>query len=171
MIYVARALAFGAGMAATLWPGSAPAGSDRGIAAFRSADYPTALEELAPAATAGEPDAAFTLGQMYAAGLGVPKDPVRAVELFRAAALRGHADAQHSLGTALFLGEGAGQDMAEGLKWVVIAGAAGLQKARDYLEELRPVVTSELIAEARRRARDWRTPPSQSGEAGAPAGR
>jgi TPR repeat protein len=166
MIYVAPALALAAGAVAALWLASARADTDSGRAAFRAADYPTALRELTPGAAAGEAEAAFTVGQMYAAGLGVPRDPLRAVELFRTAAAKGHAESQYSLGAALFHGEGAPQDMAEGLKWLVVAALAGQAKAREFLDRVRPRVTSALMAEAQRRAHDWRGARPQASETG-----
>jgi TPR repeat protein len=163
----ARFIIAAAGLAAA-WSASARADGAAGIAAFQSADYPAALRELEPAAKAGEPDAAFVLGRMYAAGLGVAKDPVRAVELFRVAAERGHAEAQHNLGAALFLGEGVEQDMTEGLKWIVVAGNNGHQTSQSYLTRVTPYVTKSLMLEARKRAREWQasSPDKQTGSTG-----
>lgn len=147
--------------------GSAHADSADGLAAFKATDYTTALRELTPAAKEGEPEAAFTLGRMYAAGLGVAKDPVRAVELYRIAAAKGHAESQHSLGAALFLGEGVEQDMTEGLKWLVISNNSGFAPAQEYLKKVAPYVTNALMIEARKRARMWQAggADDQTGEA------
>lgn len=150
-----RCLSAAAALAAVAWAGLALADAGDGMAAFKSTDYATALRELVPAAKAGEPEASYTLGRMYAAGLGVAKDPVRAVELFRAAAEKGHPESQHNLGAALFLGEGVEQDMTEGLKWIVVAANNGVATAQEYLKKVAPYVTNALMLEARKRARVW----------------
>jgi len=166
-----RCLSVAATLAAVALSGSAIADSGDGLAAFKAADYATALRELAPAAKGGEPEAAYTLGRMYAAGLGVAKDPVRAVELFRVAAEKGHAESQNQLGAALFLGDGVDQDMTEGLKWLVVASNNGIAAAQEYLKKVAPYVTNALMLEARKRARVWQAGSAdrQTGEAGAPA--
>jgi TPR repeat protein len=153
MTRLRQSLAVAAFLAALGGPAHADSGD--GLAAFKATDYATALRELTPAAKAGDPEAAFTLGRMYAAGLGVAKDPVRAVELYCVAADKGHAESQHSLGAALFLGEGIEQDMTEGLKWLVIANNNGFAPAQEYLKKVAPYVTNALMIEARKRARMW----------------
>src|ERR1700759_2708164 len=58
----------------------------------------------------GHANAAFNLGQMYAAGQGVPKSPVEAVKYYRMAANQGFADAQYKLGVAYEEGSGVAKD-------------------------------------------------------------
>jgi hypothetical protein len=167
MTRLARLVVLAALTTGIAWPRPAVAASAAGVAAFQAADYATALRELAPAAKDGDPDAALTLGRMYAGGLGVAKDPARAVELFRIAAEKGNAEAQHDLGAALFLGEGVEQDMTEGLKWIVVASNNGHHASQAYISRVAPFVTRSLMLEARKRAREWRAGghDKQTGEA------
>lgn len=61
------------------------------------------------------------LAYLLSEGLGVPKDEVRAVELWTDAAQRGHAEAQFHLGSAMFNGYGVAKDQVRGLAWVLNA--------------------------------------------------
>ena len=61
-------------------------------------EYTTAFEEFAPLAQAGDADAQYKLGVMYAEGHGVSADGTQAVYWFRKAAEQGNADAQLYLG-------------------------------------------------------------------------
>lgn len=85
-------------------------------------DYANAalLWERVVAAT-GDVSATNNLGYLLSEGKGVPRDEVRAVELWSDAARRGHAEAQFHLGSALFNGYGVAKDQARGLAWVMSA--------------------------------------------------
>jgi len=52
----------------------ARAGFEEGLAAYERGDYATALKEWQPLAVAGNADAQYYLGVMYAFGQGVPQD-------------------------------------------------------------------------------------------------
>ena len=56
------------------------------------------IDALRARAEAGDADAQFTLGGMYADGTGVPQDDAEAVRWYRLAAAQGLAFAQYSLG-------------------------------------------------------------------------
>jgi len=58
------------------------------------------------------------------------------VRLFRQAAERGHGDAQYWLGQAYCLGKGTGQDISEGLKWLMKAADQGNENAVEALNTL-----------------------------------
>ena len=47
---------------------------DRGVVAYESGNYATALREWTPLAEQGLVEAQYNLGQMYYKGKGVPKD-------------------------------------------------------------------------------------------------
>ena len=51
---------------------------DKGLAAYESGDFATALEEWRPLAEQGDASAQFNLGLMYINGHGVPQDYVEA---------------------------------------------------------------------------------------------
>lgn len=74
----------------------------------------------------------YSMGIMYLRGLGVPSDPVKAAELFGAAADQDLAVAQVRLG-ALFLDQG---DVAIAIKYFELAARHGHLEAYYYLAEL-----------------------------------
>jgi len=57
------------------------------------------LVKLQRAALAGDSDAQYHLAYLYENGLGVPKDEVKALELYQQAANQGHPTAQNNLDT------------------------------------------------------------------------
>ena len=57
------------------------------------------LAKLQRAALAGDSDAQYHLAYLYENGLGVPKDEVKALELYQQAANQGHPTAQNNLDT------------------------------------------------------------------------
>jgi hypothetical protein len=78
----------------------------KGVAAYNSGDYATALRELRPLAEQGDAGAQYILGFMYDAGKGVAQDLAEAVRLYRLAADQGLDDAQSNLGVMYYNGEG-----------------------------------------------------------------
>ena len=71
---------------------------DKGINAYDSGDYKTALAEWTPLAEQGGSDAQYNLGVMYDFGDGVPENDKTAVKWYTLAAKQGHARAQTNLG-------------------------------------------------------------------------
>ena len=69
----------------------------KGLAAYKSGDYATALREWTPLAEQGQAPAQNNLGLMYTKGQGVPQDYKAAVRWYRLAADQGDAFAQHNL--------------------------------------------------------------------------
>ncbi|TAN71673.1 MAG: hypothetical protein EPN17_00630 [Methylobacter sp.] len=55
------------------------------------------VAKLQKEAQAGDPDAQYNLAYLYENGLGVPKNEVKALELYQQAADQGHSEAQNSL--------------------------------------------------------------------------
>ncbi len=151
-------------LAAPAW-----AGLDEGVAAYALGDYATALREFRPLAEQGYAIAQNNLGVMYGKGQGVPQDYAAAVRWYRKAAEQGHAHAQFNLGGMYRNGHGVPQNYAHAHMWFNLAAAGsppGLRRdmaatARDIVAEL---MTPAQIAEAQRRAREWR-PRGQSGTA------
>ena len=75
----------------------ASADFQKGVAAFMSGDYATALREFQPLAKQGDADAQFNLGTMYEYGRGVPKNYKTAVKWYRLAAEQGNVYAHNNL--------------------------------------------------------------------------
>ena len=89
---VMRLKAFAVAVAVLAGPSSVAAQSSvaDGVAALARGDYQRAAEILRPNAerdSGGDPAAQFFLGSMYDAGLGVPRDPLRACALYHRASI------------------------------------------------------------------------------------
>ena len=72
-----------------------------GEEAYSSGDYTRALEILTPLAEAGDADAQYVLGLMYASGYGVRQSFYEAGRMYRKAGEQGHVGAQVNLGSLL----------------------------------------------------------------------
>ncbi len=111
----------------------------KGLDAYDSGDYATALRGWRPLAEQGHAKAQFNLGVMYDKGTGVAQDDAEAVRLYRLAAEQGYARAQFNLGTMYDNGEGVAQDDAEAHMWFNLAAAQGDEdavKGRDIVAGL-----------------------------------
>ncbi|WP_176085948.1 CHAT domain-containing protein [Martelella sp. HB161492] len=106
---------------------------DKGYAAAIQGDFATALQELAPLAEAGEPDAQFVLGALNYNGSGVPKDMTRAESWFLKAAEQGHAPAQFALGVLYRDASSGRQDLARAAYWYRMAAEQGHMQAQSTL--------------------------------------
>ena len=127
---------------------------DRGVVAYESGDYATALREWTPLAEQGLVEAQYNLGQMYAKGEGVPQDYKEAVKWYRRAAEQGYASAQFNLGWMYRNGEGVVQDYVLAHMWWNIARKNGVADAGEFLNFLEKKMTSSQIAEAQKLARE-----------------
>jgi hypothetical protein len=87
------------------------------VVAYEQGDYKIAFRELKPFAEEGSALAQFTLGTIYAKGLGRPQDDGQAVKWFRKAAEQGNMEAQSSLGIMYVKGRGVPQDDGQAAKW------------------------------------------------------
>ena len=127
--------------------------ADNGAPGGESAE----LRMLREAAERGDADAQYMLGYMYAHGDGVPEDDAEAVRWFRLAAEQGNTEAHTALGLSYAQGEGVPEDPVTGYAWLTIAaeqGEASAKVGRGLLDE---VLTEAQIADARIRAREYRT--------------
>ena len=82
----------------------------KGVTAYKSGDYATALREWTPVAEQGDAFAQYNLGVMYDKGLGVPQDYKTAVKWYSLAAEQGLAAAQYNLGFMYYNGKGVPQN-------------------------------------------------------------
>ena len=112
-----------------------PAWADlnQGISAFRAGDYETALRELTPPATSGDPQAQYYLGMGYNLRTDIGADLVQAVSWFRRAAEQGHGYGQFALALMYFDGRGVKHSPAEARQWFRRAYNNGVLDARPYL--------------------------------------
>jgi len=80
-------------LASFAWSGD----SQKGLNAYNSTDYDTALAIWQPLAESGDSDAQFGLGMMYGNGFGVDMDDALAIKWYGLAAEKGHSGAQCNL--------------------------------------------------------------------------
>ena len=125
---LALAAALVVGLAAPAW-----AGFDDAVAAYNRGDYATVLRELRPLAEQGDPAAQYSLGHLYANGLGVPQDFAEAVRWIRMAAEQGNAQAQVKFALMYTEGLGVTQDYTEAAKWTRLAAEQGIAPAQSQL--------------------------------------
>ena len=131
--------------------------------AFQRADYAKALKLARPLAEAGDPRAEAIVGSAYYRGRGVPQDYAEAARWYRLAAEQGDAQAQYNLGLAYARGEGVTQDVVDAHMWFNLAAArfpANDTRNRTAAVKNRDTVagemSSEQLAEAQKRAREWK---------------
>jgi hypothetical protein len=83
------------------------------------------IPAIEQAAEAGDAEAQFKLGALYANGKGVKQDSRVAARWLRKAAKQGWTAAQTLLGWCYAGGNGVGKDMAEAMQWYSAAAEAG----------------------------------------------
>ncbi len=127
-----------------------------GLNAYQRGDYATALRIMRELADQGDADAQFSVGIMYALGLGVKQDYAAAVRWYRKAAEQGHSSAQNNLGIKYHKGQGVTQDYVQAHMWYNLAAAQGRKFARGDRDNLAELMTPSQIAEAQKLAREWK---------------
>ena len=106
---------------------------DKGLAAYQSGDYATALREWTPLDEQGDAGAQFNIGAMNRYGEGVLQDYRTAIKWLTLAAEQGIADAQTMLGSMYDSGQGAAQDDKTAVKWWTRAAEQGSARAQTLL--------------------------------------
>lgn len=119
-------------------------------------DYGQALFWFTKAAERGDAEAQTNLGYLYDKAFGVGQDYKKAVAWYRKAAAQGHASAQFDLGMMYYEGLGVAQDYIEAHKWLNIAAGNGHPDAAASREHTEKRMTDAQIAEAQKRASEWR---------------
>ena len=127
-----------------------------GMDAYGRGDYATALREWRPLGEQGDPIAQFRLGSLYENGDGVPRDFAKARQWYEKAAAQGEAKAQFYLGIQSAYGEGGPRDLVQAHMWYSLAAGNGNAHAPGYRDDLARQMTPAQIAEAHKRAREWR---------------
>lgn len=100
-------------------------------------DYTAVLRYLKIGSDAGYPNSEYTLGKLYAEGVGVEKDERRAAELFLSASIKGFAKAQYNLGKIYRDGTGMKADEGLSLFWFAEAAERGHPRAQDRMAHRR----------------------------------
>ena len=126
---------------------------DKGLKAYQSGDFATALKEWKPLAEQGNAAAQYNLGVAYYKGKGVTQDYAEAVKWYRKAAEQGYADAQNNLGLMCYNGEGVLQDTIAAHMWFNIAAANGNTFAAENRDIAAGKLSSSGVEEAQKRAK------------------
>ena len=112
-------------------------------------NFEEAMHELLPAARSGNADAEVLIGVMYAMGLGVKRDDMRAFEWYLRSAMKGHPGAQSGVGWYYEVGRGMpAPDLVRAYMWYVLSAIGGDPDAAISQEEVVKKMTSEQIAKA-----------------------
>lgn len=115
----------------------------RGLAAYDSGDYETALANIHPLAELGGMAAQYQLGLMYAGGHGVEQDHVQAVHRFGKAAEQGNPDAQYELAIAINNGLGIEKDLELSYRWLCTAALNGHEAADELAWDMNVLCVAE----------------------------
>ena len=127
-----------------------------GLEAYDRGEYAAAIKEWQPLAERGDARAQLNLGVIHFNGEGVPHNPVKAVEWYRAAADQGYGPAQANLAFMYESGQGVLQNYIEAYKWATLAVAHGAQSAREARDRLAGQMTAEQITAATQAMESWR---------------
>jgi uncharacterized protein len=127
-----------------------------GMDAYNRGDFATALREWRPLAEQGDAKAQFSFGLLYENGDGVPRDYTKARQWYEKAAAQGDAKAQLYLGLQSSFGQGVPMDLVEAYMWYSLAAGNGNAHAPGYRNDLSRQMTPAQIAEAQKRAREWK---------------
>ena len=114
------------------------------------------IDGMVKAAEQGDANIQVQLGAMYLLGQGVPQDNAKALAWYSKAAEQGHANAQYDLGLMYSEGKSVPQDYVEAHKWFSLAAAQGVRMATQFRKDVTRKMTPAQIAEAQRRAREWK---------------
>ena len=118
--------------------------------------FEEAREALWPAARSGNADAEELIGVMYALGLGVEKDPVRAFEWYLRSSMKGHPGAQSGLGWYYEVGIGTQVDLTRAYMWYALSAIGGDPDAAISQEEVVKKMTQEQIDHAHELIADYK---------------
>jgi TPR repeat protein len=129
MIPQARKIAAAFAAAACLSPALAGPLED-GLEAYQEKDYLKAVQVWRPLAQAGDREAQYRLGVMYAEGKGVAPNDAEAALWFERAANQGEPMAQYNLAASYVEGTGVRKDMAAAVKWFRRAADQGVALAQ-----------------------------------------
>lgn len=119
--------------------------------------FEEAMAELLPAAHSGNADAEELIGIMYALGLGVPQDDVRAFEWYLRSSMKAHPGAQSGVGWYYETGRGLEKpDIVRAYMWYTLSAIGGDPDAKISLEFLVPKMTLEEINQGKILVQDYR---------------
>ncbi|MEL7212652.1 MAG: tetratricopeptide repeat protein [Pseudomonadota bacterium] len=130
---------------------------EKGRDLMEAGRFEEAMEEFWPAARSGNADAEELIGVMYALGLGVEQDYVRAFDWYLRSAMKGHPGAQSGVGWYYEVGLGMpAPDLTRAYMWYVLSAIGGDPDAAISQEEVVKKMTAEQIEKAHELIDDYR---------------
>ncbi|WP_299671375.1 tetratricopeptide repeat protein [uncultured Roseobacter sp.] len=119
--------------------------------------FEAAYAALWPAARSGNAEAEELIGVMYAMGLGVSRDDMRAFEWYLRSAMKGHPGAQSGVGWYYEVGRGMpAPDLVRAYMWYTLSAIGGDPDAAISLEEVVKKMTREEIEKAHELVADYK---------------
>jgi len=109
------------------------------------------------AADQGNTDAQYTLAGMYQMGRGVPMNVKEAIMWQTRAAELGDPLARYNLAERYERGKNVTQDLVEAYKWHTLAAERGLKDAASARDRIGHALTSDQLADARKRVAEFKT--------------
>jgi len=125
---------------------------DKGLAAYESGDFATALREWTPLAEQGNISAQRGLGSMYYNGKGVSPNYKTAAKWYTRAAEQGDASSQTTLGVLYAKGLGVIKDNVYAHMWGHIAAANGDKIGDKLRDDIATRMTSADISASQKLA-------------------
>ena len=118
-------------MPQTELPAPAPGGQkpDLAFGAYQRGYFLTALQYATDDAEKGNAPAMTLLGELYANGLGVPRDDTKAADWYKLAAARGDRNAMFALAMFALNGRAGPRDREQSAKWLAAAAKLGHPEA------------------------------------------
>jgi len=106
---------------------------NKGLEAYESKDFETALAEWTPLAEQGDSYAQHNLGRMYQSGVGVQQSYTTAFKWMTLSSEQGNERAQKSLGWMYHTGNGVLKSYKTAAKWYLLAAEQGEAMAQNNL--------------------------------------
>jgi uncharacterized protein len=138
----------------------AAADTASGLAALAHGQYMTAIAELEPPAKAGDVRAQVSLAGIYHYGLGIPVNFAKALQWYRAAALKGYPDAELGLAVMYAFGQGMPVDRAIAHSWLTLAldgmpPGADRERVQANREALSKQMSAEQLQDSANFVQGW----------------
>lgn len=125
---------------------------------MEAGEFESAMQALQPAARSGNAEAEELIGVMFAMGLGVERDDVRAFEWYLRASLKGHAGAQSGVGWYYEVGRGVqAPDLVRAYTWYVLSAIGGDPDAAISQEEVVKKMSDSQIEQAHKLIDDYKS--------------
>jgi uncharacterized protein len=98
----------------------------------------------------------FFMGTSYLQGDGVARDPAKALEWYRKAAIGGYGDAAIEVGKAYWTSSLVARDLATAYAWFLIAERKNVTIAGSFRGSVEKLLSAEQRARGQRLADEWK---------------